>query len=199
MDDQLVQQGYDGLILDDDIKMYNPDNIKKTNNNFENKITPDDIRKEFNNETSFYHGNENKVHKFNAYRPPFFSWDKEYAKCYGDYVKEYTIETKKPFDTATDEEARTYYNNAFLNDELGNGAKKIKQGEHISANDADNFWAFISIEEQIGKGLGYDSMVVNEGMEDHFETGLSIVPFETSQIKPKKLKNSIKKTIKSRI
>lgn len=34
MDDQLIQDGYDGLILDDDIKLYHPENIRKTTDEF---------------------------------------------------------------------------------------------------------------------------------------------------------------------
>lgn len=195
MDDQLVQQGYDGLLLDEDIKMYNPNNIRKTSYHFEDETLKNQVKNEFNNKTIFYHGNENKTHKFSEYMPSFFTSDKEYAKCYGDYVYSYTIETKKPFDTATDEKARAYYNEVFLKDELGCNAKELKKGEHISANHADNFWAFIAVEELEGKGSGYDSMIVNELVKDSFETGLSIVPFDLKQIKPKKelkQKNKVK-------
>lgn len=155
------------------------------------------IKNIFNSKTSFFHGNENKTHIFSEYQPCFFTTDKEYALCYGETVKEYNIDTKKPFDTATDNIALNYYNDVFLKDELGKDAKKISNGEHISFIHADNFFAFIAVEELIGKGFGYDSIIVHEGhFGDSFDTNLSIVPFDVRQIiptnKPIK-KNKLKK------
>lgn len=147
-------------------------------------VTKESISEEFNSDTIFYHGNENPIHKFSEVMPSFFSSDKEYSMGYGDYVYSYQIKTKKPFDTATDEVALNYYNTVFLNHELGKEAKKIKKGQHISANDADNFWAFLSVEEMIGNGFGYDSIIVDEGLYGQFKTYLSIVPFKNSQIMP---------------
>jgi hypothetical protein len=181
MEDQLIHKGFDGVILDDDMKLFSTKNAVKVDNLFE--IPKLDISKEFNSKTIFYHGNENKTHKFSEIMPSFFTSDPEYAKGYGDYVYPYTIDTKKTFDTATDEVAREYYNNVFLKDELGTDAKLIKQGQHISANDADNFWAFITVEELMGNGLGYDSIIVDEVLgEPNYKTHLSIVPFKNDQI-----------------
>lgn len=142
-----------------------------------NSITP---------KTVFYHGNENKEHRFSELRPTFFTTDKEYAKGYGDYVYPYKIRAKKIFDTSTDEQAREYYNNVFLKDVLGKDAKRIEKGQKLSFVDADNFWAFIVVEEEMGNGLGYDSMLVCEGTEEHFNTSVSIVPFSIKQIVPLK-------------
>ncbi|MEZ9709161.1 hypothetical protein AB4254_10830 [Vibrio breoganii] len=138
--------------------------------------------------TLYFHGNDNKIHRFSEYRPSFFSTDKDYAAGYGKYVYPYTIKAKKIFDTATDEEARKYFNEVFRKDILGAKAKEIQPREHISFIDADDFWAFIAVEEQLGKGAGYDAMLVCEGtnIEDHFKTALSLVPFEVNQIQPAK-------------
>jgi hypothetical protein len=152
--------------------------IKKSNTTIES------IKEEFNSGAIFYHGNENPIHRFSEVMPSFFSSDKEYSMGYGDYVHSYQIDIKKPFDTATDEVALNYYNTVFLSHELGKEAKKIKKGQHISANDADNFWAFLSVEEMIGNGFGYDSIIVDEGLHGRFKTNLSIVPFKNSQITP---------------
>ena len=138
----------------------------------------------FNSSTVVYHGNENKVHKFSEIMPSFFTTDIDYAKGYGDNVKEYTLDIKKVFDTSNDEFARNYYNEKFLNDPLGQDAEKIEKGQHISFVHADNFWAFLSVEEQLGKGNGYDSIVVDERIEKGYKTSLSIVPLDNSQIKP---------------
>lgn len=140
-------------------------------------------------ELTYYHGNENKIHRFSEYSPPFFTTDKEYAKCYGDYVYPYTLSIKKPFDTSKDEIARNYYNTEFLTHELGNGAKYIPKGERISENYADNFWAFLSVEESLGNGFGYDAIIVNEAAGIHFKTDISIVPLNIKQIIHKKEKN----------
>lgn len=190
MQDQLIQQGYDAVLLDDDIKIFNPENIIKINNVLTNE-------NEFNNETVFYHGNENKTHKFSELKPSFFSTDESYSKGYGKYVYEYNLDIKKPFNPANDEVARKYYNEIFLKDELGKEAKYLKKGEYISFIDADNFWSFISVEEEIGNGLGYDSIIVKEFEEDvkDYKNNLSIVPLKIEQIKPIK-KNQKKIKIK---
>lgn len=135
----------------------------------------------------YYHGNENPIHKFSEYQPPFFTEDYNYALGYGDHVKAYRINSVKPFDPSTDEIARNYYNESFLKHELGVGAKPLGPGESISCNHADNFWAFISVEEEIGNGFGYDAIVVQEFLgsgdfSDSFTTNLSFVPFELSQV-----------------
>lgn len=152
------------------------------------KITKKEIKKEFNSETIFYHGNENKEHYFSEIRPSFFSTDKEYSSGYGKYVYSYNLEIKKPFDPATDEIARTYYNENFLQSELAEDARPLELGEHIHINHADNFWAYISSEEEMGNGLGYDSIIVNEGSSliNEYKTNLSIVPLSVKQIKPLK-------------
>lgn len=190
MTDELIQEGYDAVLLDDDIKIFNPSNIIKVDYIIDKKEA-------FNNETVFYHGNENKIHRFSELVPSFFSTDKEYSEGYGSYVYEYNLDIKKPFNTATDEKAREYYNNVFLKDELGQNASYIEKGEYISFVDADNFWAFISVEEEIGNGLGYDSMVVKEfeGDFNDYKTNLSVVPFNKNQIKPIQ-KNTKKNKIK---
>lgn len=190
MTDQLIQEGYDAVLLDDDIKIFNPSNIIKVNYIIDKK-------EEFNNETVFYHGNENKIHRFSELVPSFFSTDKKYSEGYGNYVYEYNLNIKKPFNTSIDEKAREYYNNVFLKDELGQNASYIKKGEHISFVNADNFWAFISVEEEIGKGLGYDSIVVKEfeGELNEYNTNLSVVPLNKNQINPiqkNRKKNKIK-------
>lgn len=186
-DDQLVQMGFDGLLLDNDIKIYNPKNIRKTTDLFDESIK---IKEIFNSNTIFYHGNENSKHRFSEYRPSFFTTDKEYAKCYGDHVFAYSIETKSPFDTATDEVARDYYNNVFLKDELGKEASFIKKGERISENHADNFWSFLGVEVQLDKTLNYDSILVHEAAGIYFDTSISIVPLEINQIIPRNKKVS---------
>ena len=190
MTDQLIQEGYDAVLLDDDIKVFNPSNIIKVDYIIEEK-------EEFNNETVFYHGNENKIHRFSELAPSFFSTDKKYSESYGNYVYEYSLNIKKPFNTSIDEKAREYYNNVFLKDELGQNASYIEKGEHISFVDADNFWAFVSVEEEIGNGLGYDSIIVKEfeGELNEYNTNLSVVPLNKNKIKPiqkKTKKNKIK-------
>jgi hypothetical protein len=179
--EELKQQGYEGVLLDNDLKLFNPDNTFKIKTDFKNKS----IREEFNSNTVFYHGNENKKHSFSEIMPSFFTSDKEYAKGYGDYVYSYNIEINNPFDTATNEEDRKYYNEIFLNHELGKEAKEINKNEHISENDADNFWAFIAVEVQLDKTINYDSIVVNEsaGHSEEYKTHLSIIPLNTNQIK----------------
>jgi len=190
MTDQLIQEGYDAVLLDDDIKVFNPSNIIKVDYIIEEK-------EEFNNETVFYHGNENKIHRFSELAPSFFSTDKKYSESYGNYVYEYSLNIKKPFNTSIDEKAREYYNNVFLKDELGQNASYIEKGEHISFVDADNFWAFVSVEEEIGNGLGYDSIIVKEfeGELNEYNTNLSVVPLNKNQIKPIQ-KNTKKNKIK---
>lgn len=190
MTDQLIQEGYDAVLLDDDIKIFNPSNIIKVDYIIEEK-------EEFNNETVFYHGNENKIHRFSELAPSFFSTDKKYSESYGNYVYEYSLNIKKPFNTSIDEKAREYYNNVFLKDELGQNASYIEKGEHISFVDADNFWAFVSVEEEIGNGLGYDSIIVKEfeGELNEYNTNLSVVPLNKNQIKPIQ-KNTKKNKIK---
>ena len=192
MDEQLVQDGYDGLLLDDAIKLFNPDNIRKTNFDFtleENNTNP-----ELNNKTIFYHGNENKKHHFYESAPCFFSTEREYSEQYGDYVYEYNLEINKIFDTSTDEVARNYYNTDFLNHELGIDAVTLKENEMINANTADNFWAFLAVEEITGQGFGYDSIMVNEGSKAlGFDTDISIIPLDTKQIKAiRNKKNKLK-------
>lgn len=190
MTDQLIQEGYDAVLLDDDIKIFNPSNIIKVDYIIEEK-------EEFNNETVFYHGNENKIHRFSELAPSFFSTDKKYSESYGNYVYEYSLNIKKPFNTSIDEKAREYYNNVFLKDELGQNASYIEKGEHMSFVDADNFWAFVSVEEEIGNGLGYDSIIVKEfeGELNEYNTNLSVVPLNKNQIKPIQ-KNTKKNKIK---
>ncbi len=196
LDDQLVQLGYDGLLLDNDIKLYDPQNVRKTSSHFEKEEQLLNIRDTINNKTIFYHGNENKEHRFSEIKPSFFTTDKKYAECYGDYVYEYRIETNNPFDTATDENARDFYNNRFLKDELGKEAAYINKGQRISENDADNFWAYLAVEVQLDKELTYDSIIVNELAGIKFDTSISIVPLEVNQINRKfekkiKYKNKI--------
>lgn len=151
-----------------------------------NKISKEEILKEFNSKTIFYHGSEHKEHSFSEIMPSFFSTDEEYSSGYGEYVYSYNLEIENPFDPATDEIARTYYNEKFLKSELAMDAKPLVEGEHIHPNHADNFWAYIACEEEIGNGLGYDSMIVDEGKElvSEYKTHLSIVPFRVEQIKP---------------
>lgn len=134
-------------------------------------------------ETIVYHGNENKTHNFSEISPSFFTTDKEYAKGYGDFVYPYKLKIKSPFDTATDESAREYYNNNFLNDTLGKEATKLSKGERICANNADNFWAYLSVEVLIDKDLNYDGLIVNEKTGLKYKTDYSIVPLDKSQIK----------------
>lgn len=153
---------------------------EKIKDNLEN------IKKEINNKTTFYHGNENKEHRFSEIRPCFFTTDNEYAKAYGDYVYPYTLDIEHPFDTATDEDARLYYNKNFLNDELGKEARFIEKGERISENDADNFFAYLAVEVQINKDLKYDSILVHEAAGKVYNTDISVVPLNVNQIKPKK-------------
>lgn len=191
LDDQLVQLGYDGLLLDEDIKLYNPDNVRKIDYHF-NKENVLNIKETINNKTIFYHGNENKEHRFSEIKPSFFTTDKKYAEGYGDYVYEYNIETKNPFDTATDEKARAFYNTQFLKDDLGKDAKYIKKGERIAENDADNFWAYLAVEVLLDKELKYDSIIVHELAGREYETSISVVPLDINQIKRKqdrKVKN----------
>lgn len=133
-------------------------------------------------ETIVYHGNENKIHNFSEISPSFFTTDKEYAKGYGDFVYPYKLKIKSPFDTATDESARKYYNNNFLNDKLGKEAKKLSKGERICANNADNFWAYLSVEVLINKDLNYDCIIVDEKTDLEYKTDYSIVPLDKSQI-----------------
>lgn len=141
-----------------------------------------------NKDTIFYHGNENKEHKFSEYKPCFFTKDPKYAECYGENVKAYNLEIYKPFDTSKDELARNYYNNVFRASELGLEAKEIQIGEHIHFMDADNFFAFLSVEEEIGNGFGYDSIIVDEKNIGFDDNGLSIIPLKISQIIPLKFK-----------
>lgn len=179
--DQLIQQGYDGVLLDDDLKILNISKLKRIEDDFllENK------KEIFNSETIYYHGNDNKIHRFSEYRPCFFTTDKNYAECYGNFVYPYQLEIKKPFNPSTDEKAREYYNEVFLKDELGKEAKKLEKGEHIHFNDADNFWSFIASEAEINN-VDYDSIVVEEfkGDSANYTTNLSIIPLNVKQIKP---------------
>lgn len=179
--DQLIQQGYDGVLLDDDLKILNISKLKRIEDDFllENK------KEIFNSETIYYHGNDNKIHRFSEYRPCFFTTDKNYAEGYGNFVYSYQLEIKKPFNPSTDEKAREYYNEVFLKDELGKDVKKLEKGEHIHFNDADNFWSFIASEAEINN-VDYDSIVVEEfkGTSDNYTTNLSIVPLNVKQIKP---------------
>ncbi|CAH7382139.1 hypothetical protein VCHA53O466_40436 [Vibrio chagasii] len=138
----------------------------------------------YNSDTVVYHGNENSTHRFSELRPSFFTSDKDYAGGYGNFVYAYTIDSVKPFDTATDEEARRYFNEEFLNDTLGKESKYLNKGESIHFNDADNFWAFLAVEALLNPSLGYDSIIVNEMTGNHFKTQLSIVPLCINQIKP---------------
>jgi ribosomal protein S18 acetylase RimI-like enzyme len=162
-------------------------------NNIEDFLLNKSEKIDINSETIFYHGNENKIHRFSEIKPSFFTTDPEYAKAYGDHVYQYKIHTNKIFNTAENEEYRNYYNNIFLNDELGQGASKIEKGQHIHFNDADNFWSFISVEVQIGNVKDFDSIIVDEKTENHYSTNISIVPFDKKQIKPiNKLKNQLK-------
>jgi len=162
-------------------------------NKFNRGLSKQYLLEEFNSNTIFYHGNENKVHKFSEIMPSFFTSDKNYAEGYGDYVYAYNIVVKSPFDTATDEEAREYYNDCFLSNELGVSAKRINKGEHISEKDADNFWAFLAVEVMLNKTINYDSIIVNEaaGHSEEYNTHLSIVPLDTKQIIPIK-KNKLR-------
>lgn len=147
-----------------------------------------------NKNTIFYHGNENKEHKFSEYKPCFFTEDPKYAECYGSNVKPYKLDINQPFDTSNDEQARNYYNREFRSSSLGLEAKEIKIGEHIHFMDADNFFAFLSVEEELGNGFGYDCIIVNEKSEGFNDNGLSIIPLKIDQINPIKLK--IKNKIK---
>lgn len=131
--------------------------------------------------TIFYHGNENKSHNFSELVPSFFSSDYNYALGYGKNVKPYRIKTKKAFDTSSDNYALDYYNNVFKKDELGKHAKELKKGECISFLDADNFWAFVTVESELGKIHDYDSIIVKEHSIG-YKTDTSIVPFKISQI-----------------
>lgn len=179
--DQLIQKGYDGVLLDNDLKLFNISKLKRIEDEFllENK------QEIYNSQTIFYHGNQNKTHRFSEYRPCFFTTDKNYAEGYGEFVYPYNLEIKKQFNPAIDEKARKYYNEEFLKDELGQEAKKLEKGEHIHFNDADNFWSFIASEAEINN-LDYDSIVVEEfkGDSDNYTTNLSIVPLNVKQIKP---------------
>ena len=160
-----------------------------------NALEESESNKLITSETIVYHGNENKVHIFSETRPSFFTTDKEYAKGYGDFVYPYKLKIKTPFDTATDESARKYYNNNFLNDELGKEATKLSKGERICANNADNFWAFLAVEVLINKDLNYDGIIVNEKTDLEYKTDYSIVPLDKSQIeivKKLKIKNRLK-------
>lgn len=160
-----------------------------------NALEESESNKLITSETIVYHGNENKIHRFSEIRPSFFTTDKEYAKGYGDFVYPYKLKIEKPFDTATDESAREYYNNNFLNDELGKEATKLSKGERICANNADNFWAYLAVEVLINKDLNYDGIVVDEKTGSEYKTDYSIVPLDKSQIeavnKPK-IKNRLK-------
>lgn len=178
--DQLIQQGYDGVLLDDDLKMFNISKLKRIEDQF---VLEQEV---FNSETIFYHGNENKIHKFSEYRPCYFTSDKNYAAGYGDFIYPYQLEIKKPFNPSTDEKARDYYNEVFLKDELGKNAKKLEKGEHISF-DSDNLWSFLSVEAEMNR-IDYDSIIVEEfkGESDNYTTNLSVVPLSVKQIKPVK-------------
>lgn len=134
----------------------------------------------------YYHGNQNKKHRFSELKPCFFTEDKEYAKGYGDYVYPYIIETKKPFDTATDEEARYIYNNFYLKSDLAEDNIFLDKGQHISFINADNFFAWLATEKQLNNITEYDSIIVKEFSNDisQYSTNLSIVPLNINQIKP---------------
>ncbi len=179
--DQLIQKGYDGVLLDNDLKLFNISKLKRIEDEFllENK------QEIYNSQTIFYHGNQNKTHRFSDYRPCFFTIDKNYAEGYGDFVYPYNLEINKLFNPVIDEKAREYYNEVFLKDELGKEAKKLEKGEHIHFNDADNFWSFIAGEAEMNN-VDYDSMIVEEfkGTSDNYTTNLSIVPLNVKQIKP---------------
>lgn len=131
--------------------------------------------------TIFYHGNENLTHNFSEIKPSFFTSDYNYALGYGNNVKPYKIRSKKVFDTSSDNYALDYYNNVFRKDELGKDAKELKKGEEISFLDADNFWAFITVESELGNIQKYDSIIVKEYSES-YKTDISIVPFNINQI-----------------
>lgn len=133
--------------------------------------------------TVFYHGTDKIFDIYSEYRPAFFSLDYRYSMAYGKYINSHRIDSSKPFDTANDKIALNYYNNIFLNNDMGKEAKFLSIGESIPFMDADNFWSFISVEEQIGNGLGYDSIIVNEGSGDSFSSDLSIIPLSVNQIK----------------
>lgn len=131
--------------------------------------------------TIFYHGNENLTHNFSEIKPSFFTSDYNYALGYGNNVKPYKIRSKKVFDTSSDDYALNYYNNVFRKDELGKEAKELKKGEHISFLDADNLWAFITVESELGNIKDYDSLCVKE-YSNGYDTDISIVPFNINQI-----------------
>lgn len=137
--------------------------------------------------TVLYHGNDNPVHRFSEYMPSFFTEDFSYSMGYGKHVYAYRILSNKVFDPSVDEAARDFYNERFLRDELGAGAKPIENGGHLSFLYADNFWAFICVEEQIGRGFGYDSMIVKENIGGSYSTDFSVVPFSNSQIEKLKI------------
>lgn len=133
-----------------------------------------------------YHGNDNPFHKFSEYKPSFFTEDYNYSLGYGKHVQAYQLNCSNVFDTASDDLALRYYNEFFLKDELGRDAKKLNKGEYISFVDADNFWAFLSVETEINSELNYDSFYVSEGTDNTYKTDISIVPLNPQKItKPK--------------
>ena len=110
-----------------------------------------ELKKEFNNKAIFYHGNENKTHKFSECMPSFFTSDPEYAKGYGKFVKESVTEAKSDYEV---------YHKSYTS--AINAAKEYAEKKGYEINDDDSF-------RQIGMGPRKPS----EGKTNKFSIELS--------------------------
>lgn len=132
-----------------------------------------------------YHGTDAEFSEFSDYKPNFFTASADYANGYGETLMPVYLRIEKPFDTATDQEARRIYNDEFRNDPLGRDAPAIIEGQSVPFTWADELFGFLYEREFTAKQRKYDGLIVAEKAGGNFgaEGEIAFVPLENTQIK----------------
>lgn len=134
----------------------------------------------------YYHGTKKKFTQFSEYRPAFFTLSEAYALEYGHILMRAHLDIKHAFDTRKDKRAVEIFNDYFIPSGLARpGTKKIKLGEPVHMNDADELWSYLAVPEY--PAPHYDGIMVSESnpsaIHERFkDADMAYVPLHINQI-----------------